>query len=437
MRPQWLLVFALALQPASAQQRPAPRKPAPAKTGAVPARWPVQSLSVHGNQSYTTQQVLAVAGLKLGQLAGKAEFEAARDRLVASGAFESVGYRFEPSADGSGFAASFQVVEADAFYPVRFQGFSAPDAELRSYLSSRDPLFGAKVPGTAQFVKRYAQALTEKIGEPVAGRVVATGPDQFEIVFRPDRPIPVVANVSFEGNQVIPSPVLNEKISGVAFGTPYSEERFRQLLDTNIRPLYEARGRIRVAFPKIATEPSKQANGIDVKVTVAEGDSFSLNEVRMEGGDTKLLKIADIKTGDIANFDHVNAGIERVKRELARRGFLRAEARADREVHDKAKSVDVVLRVTPGPQYTFGTLKIEGLDIIGEPAVRRIWGLKPGAPYNAEYPQIVLDHIRDEQMFDNLGKTAFSTKIDDASRTVDVTLSFAGAPPPKKEKREY
>jgi outer membrane protein assembly factor BamA len=417
MRMNWLLACCVAL-PLAAQ----------------PSRWPIQTLAVEGNRNYTAQQVITVAGLKVGQLAGKAEFEAARDRLVATGAFESVGYRFEPSKDGKGYAASFQVTESDDFYPVRFEGFADPEAELKAHLRERDPLFGPKVPGTAPFLKRYAAALTEKIGEPVIGKVVSTGPGQLEIVFRPDRPVPVVANVIFEGNAVIPSTVLTERISGVAFGSPFSEGRFRELLDTTIRPLYEARGRIRVAFPKLATEPSKEVTGLDVKVTVDEGESYNLGDVTIEGGDAKLLKVANIRTGDIANFDDVKAGMERLRKDFARRGYLDAKVSVERKIHEKAKTVDVTLRADPGPQYLFGELTIEGLDIISEPAVRRIWALKPGAPYNAEYPDTFFQYIRDQRMFDNLGKTTASVQVDEAKRVVDVTLKFEGeAPPPKKK----
>ena len=65
-----------------AQPRPAAKKAAPA-----PAKWPIESLVVEGLHTYTREQVLAVAGLKIGQVAGKPEFEAARDKLVACGAF--------------------------------------------------------------------------------------------------------------------------------------------------------------------------------------------------------------------------------------------------------------------------------------------------------------------------------------------------------------
>ena len=58
--------------------------------------WPVAKLSVEGNKIYPSDTILAISGLKVGQMAGKAEFDAARDRLLATGAFESVGYKFEP-----------------------------------------------------------------------------------------------------------------------------------------------------------------------------------------------------------------------------------------------------------------------------------------------------------------------------------------------------
>src|SRR6266516_4216284 len=95
-----LLLLLMAFGAAFAQRRttrPPAKKAAPKVEAPVPAptKWPVESLLVEGNKNYTREQVLQVAGLKLGQMAGKPEFEAARDRLVASGAFETVGYKFE------------------------------------------------------------------------------------------------------------------------------------------------------------------------------------------------------------------------------------------------------------------------------------------------------------------------------------------------------
>src|SRR5215510_6809579 len=123
MRCLWVLVLACWIVCGQAGRKGAPPKKqaAPAAVPAAPAsKWRVQKLAVEGNRAYTDEQVLAVAGLKAGQLAGKPEFEAARDRLIASGAFESVGYKFEPGPDKLGYI-TFQVTETPSIFPVQFE----------------------------------------------------------------------------------------------------------------------------------------------------------------------------------------------------------------------------------------------------------------------------------------------------------------------------
>lgn len=78
---------------ALAKKAAAPRKEAPST--AVPSNWPVETLTVESTRKYTHEQVRAVTGLKVVNLAGEVEFEATRDRLTANGMFETLGYRFE------------------------------------------------------------------------------------------------------------------------------------------------------------------------------------------------------------------------------------------------------------------------------------------------------------------------------------------------------
>jgi len=92
------------------------------------------------------------------------------------------------------------------------------------------------------------------------------------------------------------------------------------------------------------------------------------------------------------------------------------------------------VRIDEGPQYVFGNLNVEGLDLNGESAIRKIWTHKPGSPYNPEYPEYFLRYVREEGMFDNLGETHADTRINDQTHTVDVTLMFKyGAPAVKKK----
>jgi outer membrane protein insertion porin family len=419
--------------------------------GAAPQKWPIESLTVEGLKNYSQSQALAVAGLKVGQIAGTQDFEAARDRLLATGVFETAGYRFAPSAGSNGYAASFQVVEVEPVYPVRIEGLSLPEGEIQAWLRKKDPFFGPKIAATEAILKRDAAAIGEYLAskgrkEKMEGRVVADSPELFAIVFRPASGAPKVAEVRFRGNTVVPSEVLLNSFAGVAYGTVYSEAGFRQLLDASVRPIYDARGRIRVAFPKLETEKAKEVEGLVVTVTVNEGDSYDLGEVRVEGESPvpskELLKIGGFKSGDLANFDDVTAGLDRMKKRLRREGYMRVSLQVERHIDDKKKVVDLGLRPELGPQFLFGTLTIEGLDIHGEAAIRKMWGIKEGKPFDADYPDYFLEQIRQQGLFDDLGKTRSESKVNEESHLVDVTLNFQaskgsdGASPSTPRRRE-
>jgi len=451
----WIVLAAAAVL-ACAQTtgtRPSPKK-APAKAApkkdeapAAPAtKWPIESLKVEGNKIYTAAQILAVAGLKVGELAGKPEFDAAYNRLKDYGSFETVSYRFMEAANGQGYAAIFQVTEVAPAYPIAYEDLGVPVGEVEALLKSKDPLFAPRMPASKLIVDRYVGWIEEFLaakgkGEKIAGVVTPapSTPDQFTIVFRPAKNLPAVAQVTFEGNQVVPQNVLREAIAPVAVGAPYTENGFRELLNGAIRTVYEQRGRVRVTFPKIRTEPTSDVQGLHVFVTVDEGQSYELGKVRIAGASPVdpevLLKDGDFKTGDVANFDRVNEGLERIRKTVRRAGYLQVKVTSDRKIDDAKKAVDVAVHIDPGPLYLMGKLEIAGLPLDGEAEIRRIWTLKQGKAFNPEYPDYILGRVNSDGVFDDLGKTKADQKVDDQTHIVDVTLTFTGANPDQKPGR--
>jgi outer membrane protein insertion porin family len=92
--------------------------------------------------------------------------------------------------------------------------------------------------------------------------------------------------------------------------------------------------------------------------------------------------------------------------------------------------VNVVIHVLAGPQFTMGKLNLTGLDLNSEVEVRRIWILKPGKPFNPEYPDLFLRRIKEQGLFDNLAQTKAEYQLNQKDHTADVTLVFAGGPGP-------
>jgi outer membrane protein insertion porin family len=295
--------------------------------------FPLDSITIEGNRILSSSAIAAAAGLKPGQIGNSAVFDAARDRLIATGYFDMVAYHYKPAKEGAGYAVTFEVQEIEMLYPIRVDGLGASADEIAAFLKTKDPLFTGKMPGTQQVIRRTSDEIgqyLESKGHPaeVAGKVIAPAPETFVIDFTPKRGLPAVSSVSFEGSRLIPAVDLHNKIAEVAFGLPFTEEGFRGLLQSQIVPLYEAKGYMRVKFPKITTVPSAQVTGVDVTVAIDEGIEFKLTRVAVKGKSpeesARILRTAKIPQLTVANFDEVFQGAARVQDSMHRQGFLDA-----------------------------------------------------------------------------------------------------------------
>ena len=420
-------------------------KPASAASQA-PEDWPVSSVTVTGNHTFPSDAIIKVAGIHVGDKVSKESFEAARQRLVDAGVFQSVGYQYKATGGNKpGYAATFEVEEIKPLYKVEFAALPGGREKIEAYLKAHDALYVGLAPPTQEVLNRWSQFLDaytaqENHPQKVIGRLISTGPDQYVARFQPDAPLPVVARVEFTDNDAIDETTLQNTIGSVAYGLPFTEENFRELLENQLRPLYEAQGLLKVHFEDIKTEtvplPTK---GLAVHVKVIEGPVYKFGQIRVSGVDADqrdgLLHVAALKTGETANFDLVSQGVEKVKNAVRRQGYYNVKAESERTLDETAKKVQVVIKVDPGSLYKFRTLTIKGLDLNGEAAIRKLWGEKPGSPFNADYPEHFLKTVKEDQIFDYLGATKSETKVDDATHAADVTLIFGAAPPPDPEKK--
>ncbi len=401
---------------------------------------PLKSIEVTGNREIPAERILKVLNLTIGAPVSRADFDAARARLALTGAFETVGYEYKLGANASGFDLTVEVREVGEVYPYRFEGLPIADDVLREALRAREPLWGDRIPitVTARYIDTIIQAgiqagvkraVTWKMEEGPAGAPT--------IVFQPVTVLPNIAEVRFQGNSVLPTAALLRPISDVAVGIPFTERAVRERLDTAIRPLYEARGRIRVAFSKIAAAPAEKLDGVVVTVTVDEGAVYKLGEVRFtgvpEGDAAQIARLADLRKGDAANFDDVKAAVGRVEKKYRDGGYLHVSSRVDRDVHDDDRTVNLSIALDQGTQYKFGKLTIKGLDLLSEPEIRKAWGQMEGKPYQPDYADAFLERLRAEKVFDNLGKTSAEPHVDETAKTVDITLTFKA--PGKDETR--
>jgi outer membrane protein insertion porin family len=401
-------------------------------------KYPLEALRIQGNKQIPAEKIIAASGLKIGtRVQGKPEFDAARDRLLETGAFESVGYSFKPSLNG--YDTTFEVVEVGTLYTYRFEALPATDDALRAALRKQEPLLGDNIPATPQVLNRYNAAIRQFFESKVeATSELNADTGHMEILFRPAGEVARIAEVKFTGNREMLTALLLQKLSKDAVGIPFSEPLLRRVLDSTIRPMYEEQGRIRVAFPEITGKKAETNDGVVVTIAINEGPVYKLGTVALAGVPSaevaQLEKSDDWHKGDAANFTKIEASLEKIRQRQRAQGYLRASTSVVREIHDDDQTVNLTVNIDRGPQFTLGKLDIQGLDLIGEPAVRKMWKIEPGQPFQDGYPESFLNRVREEGIFDNLGKTRAETNIDEATHNVDVTLFFSGARTPAQGK---
>ena len=395
--------------------------------------FPIDSITVEGNRILPSAGIVAASGLKLGQKGDAALFDAARDRLLATGYLETVACRYKPSDKGSGYEVTFEVQEMQPLYSLKIEALPLTVPEITAWLKTKDPLFTGRMPGTEAALNRTEREIEQYLESKnhpgkVAGKIVTISANRFEAQFTPGGGLPNVALVAFDGNKVIRDTTLQNAIADVAFGQPYTESNFRLLLDNQIKPLYEKEGYMRVAFPTLTTTPSAQVKGIDVKVVITEGPQYKLGTVGVRGAmadeSKHILRVAKVSPMAIVDFEQIRNATIRVKDSLHHDGYLDAEVSTDRDVNDEKKTVDVYLVPQPGPQYTFGKLDVKGLGLDAVDAIKKMWTVKTGDPYPDEYPDYFMKRIKEDGLFDNLGDSKAETEINAQTHVVDVTLNF-------------
>ncbi len=404
-----------------------------------PAVFPLEALRIEGNQKLTVGKILAVANLKIGEPVIRTDFDQARKRLMDTGAFQSVAYEFKPSADAKGVDGLLRVIEVDAWFPYRFEDLPVSEEALRAMLRKQEPILDDQIPATKEVIARYTSAISEFLGGKVevTGKVIADVADQPAIVFRPPGARLNIAEVHFIGNEVLPTSALVSSLSQVAVGVPYSDATMRQLLDASTRAQYEERGRVGVTFPKIAVEKAAKIDGVSVTITVKEGESYNLGTVKVTGVPPDeadgIKNIGKWRSGDIANLEEVRAGAIKISERLRNNGYLHVTQKTQHTVHEENHTVDALIVVSPGAQYHFGKLTIDGLDVLTEPQIRKAWIMSMGAPFRPGYPDQFLKDLRDQGVFENLGETRAEKTMNEKTKVVDVKLFFGKAKPPEKK----
>jgi outer membrane protein insertion porin family len=317
---------------------------------------------------------------------------------------------------------------------MRFERLAVNPVDMRDYLRANVTLYSDQIPGTEAVLARYQKAVqTYMAGKNPSLKVKASpvtdDAQQMAIVFMPDTPPPNISVVKITGNEAVDTGTLLRAVNQVAIGAPLTDMRLKQICDGAIKQVYAAHGFVAVTFPSIQSEPSKTDHGMVVTIQIKEGPTFKFGPVRFHGSGLdpdEVRSAIPFKPGQVYDASKVDDFRIDLQHRLRRRGYLDASVTTEMKPDDANRVANVTYTVVPGAVYTFAKLDIKGLDLVSEPVVEKLWGEKPGKPFNPDYPEFFLKRVEEDKLFEHLANTTSDYTADDSTHGVVVHLYFKG-----------
>jgi outer membrane protein assembly factor BamA len=390
----------------------------------------LESVSVEGT-TIPKQSVMEIAGLRIGAPVNKAAIEKGCAKLQESGIFKSIDYRYAPGPK-HGYLLTLTLADQSSLSEAAIDVPGVDENDVWTWLMSKYPAFNHKVPGGDAAQQFIAHLIEERAGAKLNGQpVVARLENEFTprprmiISFQP-MTLARIASMSFTGNRELSAVELGKIMDKVAAGQGYTDRRFRQYTELNLRPAYEEHGMYRVKFPSI-TAKSLDPLSVAVAIGIEEGSKFNLGEVHTLGDDLPLeamLSAAGFKKGQVANWTEIQRGIWEMEKPLKRTGYMDAAGRPERILHDDERILELNISFRKGPLYHFGQLRIAGLAGELEGKARKIWTLNSGDPYDYAYAGDFFRAFAKTVDFRQFKKYDVKAQRGAGDHVMDVTLVF-------------
>jgi outer membrane protein assembly factor BamA len=367
-------------------------------------------IEIEGLQRLSSEQVIAVSELEIGQTVDVAAIDAASQRLMDSGLIKKLSYKLHPN--GNQTTVTFRIEEARGGESlVIFDNFVwFTDEELAAAVRREVPFFnGTTAPDVGNITESIARALQlflseHKIGGKVEYMPASDNAGKQEHIFAVHGASLPICALHFPGaknvdeNHLIKS---SEKLMGIDYS-----RRFAGLFAANnLYPIYREVGQLRAMFGPPTASLGKEAtckDQVEVTIPVDEGAIYSWEKAEWSGNQAlvnqELDTLLGMKPGEVANGLKFDEGMIAVRKGYGRKGFITAGLRSSPEFDDAARKVGYRIAIKEGPQYHMGNLIIKGFPDSAARQLRETWALKAGEVYDQGYPKEFFDKSFGEVM---------------------------------------
>ncbi len=361
------------------------------------------TIRVEGNQRIETAAVANYAAIPRGTAVTAGQVNAAYQRVLASGLFETV--ELVPS----GSTLIIKVTEYPTINRISFEGNKRlKDEALQQLVESEsrrvlNPAIAER--DAARITQAYAEG--GRLAARVNTRVIRRSDNRADLVFEVfEGGVVEIERIGFVGNRNYSDNrlrrVLGTKQAGIlrAFFKQDTFVNDRIEFDKQVlRDFYLSRGYVDFRTLSVNAELSRERDGYFLTFNVEEGQQFKFGNItatsEVEGLDAQeYLDTLRLKNGVVYSPTLVENAIARMERFGLKQGqdFLRVDPRITR--NDRDLTLDVEFVLSKGPKIFVERIDIEGNTTTLDKVIRNQFRIVEGDPFNPREIRESAERIR-------------------------------------------
>ncbi|MBK0328604.1 outer membrane protein assembly factor BamA [Rhodobacteraceae bacterium F11138] len=361
------------------------------------------SVQVEGNKRIETSTIVAYTGIAPGQSVSAGELNAAYQRIVDSGVFETV------DMDPRGSTLVINVTERPTINRVSIEGNRRiKDEDLSELVQSKSrQVFNPAQAEADAAVIAEAYSQQGRIAATVTPRIIRLNENRVDLAFEISEGDTIeVERISFVGNRVYSDRrlrrVLQTKQAGLLRTFIRSDTLIEERIEFDkqvLRDFYLSRGYVDFRILGTNVELTNERDAFYLVMNIEEGQQFRVGNVstvsEMSEADPALFQdVLKIKPGVVYSPSLIENSITRMERLGVSEGidFLRVEPRISRNERDL--TLDVEFALVRGPRVFVERIDVEGNTTTLDRIVRQQFRIVEGDPFNPREIRASAERIR-------------------------------------------
>jgi outer membrane protein assembly factor BamA len=350
------------------------------------------AIHFEGLKNIEAAKAVALSGLQKGQAVKLQHLNEAAQRLLESGIFGQVKYRYKYRGDD--LEATFVVEESRTSLPCYFDNFAwFSDDELHAAIRRDLPNFDGKATEGGEMVETIRKALERLLGEnKLPGRVEAEMTNFGSAhLFKVDGARLPICAVNFAGVTAFEEAFLRGTLEEL-FTVDFSRAINALIARDKLIPLYRQKGYLKVRLQRLQGIFHKAADDkcrdkVTVLLPIEEGLSYQWNEPVWSGNQVLTPELLNrrltLKPGEVADGLKIDKGIRQISEEYTERGYFGLQLQPQPQFDDAARTVTFRFTLHEGPQYNFGNLTLTGANATRGQKLKEQWATLEGKPYTS------------------------------------------------------